>query len=170
MMMTQLHGMFRTLATAGVPLAGMMEKANRVVYESALAGQYATLIAGRACPAGGVELSGAGHLPALLLGGECLKLFPADGLPLGMFCSSTYGSTKLQLNDGQTLVLYTDGLSEAADGAGSEYGEARLMQFFKAQKSIGPVALTPACLEDLENFSSAPRSDDLTLMMLHRTA
>jgi sigma-B regulation protein RsbU (phosphoserine phosphatase) len=170
MMMTQLHGMFRTLATAGVPLAGMMEKANRVVYESALAGQYATLIAGRACPAGGVELSGAGHLPALLLGGECLKLFPADGLPLGMFCSSTYGSTKLQLNDGQTLVLYTDGLSEAADGAGSEYGEARLMQFFKAQKSIGPVALTTACLEDLENFSSAPRSDDLTLMMLHRTA
>jgi serine phosphatase RsbU (regulator of sigma subunit) len=67
-------------------------------------------------------------------------------------------------------VLYSDGLSEAADGAGSEYGEARLMQFFKAQKSIGPVALTTACLEDLENFSSAPRSDDLTLMMLHRTA
>jgi sigma-B regulation protein RsbU (phosphoserine phosphatase) len=104
MMMTQLHGMFRSLASAGSSVSRMMETANRVVYESSLAGQYATLIAERACPAGGIELTGAGHLPALLVGGECIKLFPADGLPLGMFCSSTYGSTKLQLDEGQTLV------------------------------------------------------------------
>jgi sigma-B regulation protein RsbU (phosphoserine phosphatase) len=171
MMMTQLHGMFRSLATAGATISRMMETANRVVYESSLAGQYATLIAGRACPAGGVELTGAGHLPALLVGGECVKLFPADGLPLGMFCSSTYGSTKLQLNEGQTLVLYTDGLSEAQDGGGTEYGEARLMEFFKKKKAVGAAALTAACLEDWKSFSSvASRTDDLTLMMLERTA
>jgi len=171
MMMSQLHGMFRSLATAGATVSRMMETANRVVYESSLAGQFATLIAGRACPAGGVELTGAGHLPALLVGGECVKLFPADGLPLGMFCTSTYGSTKLQLNEGQTLVLYTDGLSEAQDGGGTEYGEARLMEFFGAKKSLGAEALTVACLEDWTSFSSvASRTDDLTLMMLERTA
>jgi sigma-B regulation protein RsbU (phosphoserine phosphatase) len=171
MMMTQLHGMFRSLVSAGASVSRLMETANRVVSESALAGQYATLIAGRACPAGGVELTGAGHLPALLVGGECIKLFPADGLPLGMFCGSTYGSTKLQLNEGQTLVLYTDGLSEARDGGGIEYGEARLMEFFRTKKSLGAEALTAACLEDWKAFSlSATRTDDLTLMMLQRTA
>jgi sigma-B regulation protein RsbU (phosphoserine phosphatase) len=106
-----------------------------------------------------------------LVGGECIKLFPADGLPLGMFCSSTYGSTKLQLDEGQTLVLYTDGLSEAVDGRGTEYGEARLMEFFRDKKTLGAQALTAACLEDVMAFSStASRTDDLTLMMLQRTA
>jgi len=65
MLMSHLHATFRSLAEAGLPLDRMVEDANRIFCESTLAGQFATLVIGRAAHDGSVEFVSAGHLPLL---------------------------------------------------------------------------------------------------------
>jgi phosphoserine phosphatase RsbU/P len=67
MLMTQLHAMFRTLGSLGLPLNRLLASANQVLGQSNLSGQFATLIAGRANACGSIEIAGAGHVPALLV-------------------------------------------------------------------------------------------------------
>ncbi len=66
MLMAQLHALFRSLAGLGLPLGQIITQVNRVLCESALAGQYATLVCGQANAAGELEIHNAGHLPAIL--------------------------------------------------------------------------------------------------------
>ena len=69
MLMSHLHATFRSLADADLPLDRMVEAANRIFSESTMAGQFATLVVGRASRDGAVELVSAGHLPLLHLSG-----------------------------------------------------------------------------------------------------
>ncbi|MGB9202377.1 MAG: SpoIIE family protein phosphatase [Terriglobales bacterium] len=66
MLMTQLHALFRSLTKTALPLGQMVAQANRVLCESALAGQYATVVCGLAKPTGEVEIHNAGHWPAIV--------------------------------------------------------------------------------------------------------
>ncbi len=171
LLMTHLHAMFRSLTSVGMPLDQRLAMVNRVFCESAIAGQFATLMCGHAGRGGEVEISGAGHVPALIVRKEGVTEVAATGLPLGMFCNSQYASKKIQLHIGDSLILYTDGLSEVSDNSGCEYGERRLAQFLHAQHALAPKELTAACLEDVREFSSGARpNDDLTLMVIRRAA
>ena len=169
LLMSQLHAMFRTLTTVGLPLDQLVGMANRVFCESTMAGHYATLVCGRAGRSGEVELANAGHLPALLVRrGEVLRL-DATGLPLGMFCNSHYAVKRLNLDKGDSLFLYTDGLSETRDRSGAEYGVERLSRFVGRQSALPPGAFIASCLQDAKAHSDgAPPGDDLTLMVIRR--
>ena len=93
----------------------------------------------------------------------------ATGLPLGMFCSGDYLVEKMKLGPGDSLVLYTDGVSETRNAANAEYGVARLAKFVGERHALPPKALAAACLKDLQAFAAgAPRNDDLTIMVLRR--
>lgn len=171
LLMTHLHAMFRSLTSVGLPLDQRMSMVNRVFCESTIAGQYATLMCGHACHGGQIEISGAGHLPGLIVHKGGVTEVAATGLPLGMFCNSQYESRKIQLQVDDSLILYTDGLSEVSDPSGCEYGERRLTEFLSTQHALAPKDLTAACLEDLRRFSAGPRpADDLTLMAIRRAA
>ncbi len=113
MLMSHLHATFRSLIGVGLSLAKMLEAANRVFCESTMAGQYATLVFGRAAASGEVELVSAGHCPVLVARGQAVEQLDATGVPLGMFCNSHYCSHRTRLEPGNRLVLYTDGLSES---------------------------------------------------------
>ena len=115
MLMAQLHALFRSLTMMSLPLGQIMTHANRVFCESAMAGQFATLICGQAKPTGEVEIHNAGHLPAIIAGQGGVLRIESTGLPLGMFREAEFSATRLQLEVGDTLFLYTDGLSEAQD-------------------------------------------------------
>jgi len=169
MLMSHLHAMFRSLTSVGLPLGQLLSLANRVFCESTMAGQYATLVAGRAGHSGEVELSNAGHLPGLLVRRGEVTRIDATGVPLGMFCDGQYAVKRLRLEKGDTLFLYTDGLSEARDGSGSEYGVSRLAQLVARQGALSPEALAASCLKEVKAFSAgAPRTDDLTIMVIRR--
>ena len=85
MLMAQLHALFRSLTGMALPLGQMVTQTNRVLCESALAGQYATLICGLAKPTGEVEIHNAGHWPAIMVGSGGVLRIESTGLPLGMF-------------------------------------------------------------------------------------
>ena len=170
MLMTHLHAMFRSLASVGLPLSELMALANRVFCESAIAGQYATLVCGRAQATGEVEIASAGHLPALWVRRGGVTSIAATGLPLGMFCTGSYPAHTIRLEPGESLFLYTDGVSETCNGAGSEYGINRLVQFVGTQHALAPSELTAACLRELRAFGGnhAP-GDDRTILVLRHT-
>jgi len=170
MLMTQLHALFRSLAMMSLPLGQIVSHANRVFCESALAGQFATLICGQAKPTGEVEIHNAGHLPAIIAGQGGVLRVESTGLPLGMFCEAEFSATRLQLDVGDTLFLYTDGLSEAQN-SDDEYGVDRVTQLVRQQAGRRPSELIAACVDDLKSFADfSLLSDDVTLLAIQRLA
>lgn len=169
LLMSQLHAMFRALIPAGLPLVKLVERASRIFCESTLPTHYATLVCGKADSAGNVEICNAGHLPPLLLhAGEATAL-EATGLPVGIFCNEEFTSCRLKLDAGDTLFLFTDGLSESRSPLGDEYTTERLLALLCGSHELLPRQLIAASLRDLEDFcAGAPRHDDLTVMALRR--
>jgi sigma-B regulation protein RsbU (phosphoserine phosphatase) len=169
MRMTQLHALFRSLIGMGLPLAEIVVHINRFLCESALAGQYATLVCGRARRDGEVELFNAGHLPVVARLQGSISLLESTGLPLGMFCENTLTPIHVRLRPSDLLLLFTDGLSEA-QGRDGEYGVERVTALVSRQGACCASALISACLEDVRSFAGdSPGLDDVTLLaMRHR--
>lgn len=170
MRMTQLHALFRSLIGMGLPLAEIVERINCVLCESGLAGQYATLVCGRAEAGGEVELFNAGHLPVIAVTQGGVRLLESTGFPLGMFREASFTPVRLQLCKGDMLFLYTDGLSEA-DGESGEYGVERVANLVGRLSSDCAAGVISACLEDLRGFVGAhPGMDDVTLLAIRHDA
>ncbi len=171
LLMSHLHAMFRSLVTVRQPLAQMLSIASRLFCESTAAGQYATLIAGRADSAGHLELAGAGHPPGFLLRDAGVTRIESSGFPLGMFTEARFSTQCFDLRPGDALLFYSDGVTESRNGAGEEFGIPRLEQFAGNRRGASPADLVGACFAELRSFSgSQPRADDITLMALRRTA
>lgn len=169
LLMSQLHAMFRTLSGLRFPLDQLVGLASRVFCKSTMAGQFATLVCGRAARSGEVEICNAGHCPTLLVHKGEVARIESTCLPLGMFSDGHYAVQKIRMEPGDTLFLYSDGLSEARDRSSIEYGVARLAKFVSERHALPPEALTAACLKDVVAFrNGAPRTDDLTVMALRR--
>jgi sigma-B regulation protein RsbU (phosphoserine phosphatase) len=169
MLMSHLHATFRSLAEAALPLDRMVEDANRIFCESTLAGQFATLVVGRAACDGSVEFVSAGHLPVLHIHSDGATPKDSTGVPLGMFCSTRFPVHRLTLAQGDTLFLYTDGLTESRNSAGQEYGLQRIRAFAARHTGMEPDRLISKCLEDLLSFGEGLKQmDDLTLLAVRR--
>ena len=171
LLMSNLHAIFRTLLAAGPPLGELLERANALFCQSTMAQSFAPLVLGRAAPDGEIELINAGHHPPIVVSGAGCSPIETTGLPLGLFGSARYRAVQTRLNPGDSLFLYTDGLIEACDAAGNEYGIERLSAELTRRRSLAARELATACLHHVASFrSGAPTSDDLTLMVLRRAA
>ncbi len=171
MLMSHLHGMFRSLSGVGLALDRLLEMANRVFCESTIAGQFATLVCGRAGRWGEIEIASAGHFPILLASRNGVTRVEATGLPLGLFSTGSYSVHKLRLEPGDSLLLYTDGISEAKGPRGEEFGIDGLTRAAAGRYGWKPKDLVQACLSDVETHSSGVRqADDQTLMAIQREA
>ncbi len=169
MLMSQLHATFRTLAGTGLPLSRLMERANRLFCEASLTTHFATLVCGLANKAGDIEISNAGHcLPMVLRGGRVDKL-SSSGLPLGVTCDGKYEIERTKLENGESLLLYTDGLTESVGKSGEMYGEQRIMDLLTNRLGTSPSELVSACVDDLDFFTgNMRRTDDLTIMAIQK--
>jgi len=169
LLMTHLHAMFRTLASIGFELDKLLEMANRVFCESTTAGQYATLICGRIGRDGEVEIASAGHFPALLVTRDGVKQIGSTGLPLGLFTTSRYAVRRAHLDFDDSLLLFTDGISEAGDHSGEQFGIEGLSVAAGERHGSSPQELVAACLSDVEKHCAGSRqADDQTLMAIQR--
>lgn len=171
-LMAHLHAIFRSLVHAKHPFERLMGEANRLFCEGTLSTHFATLVCGRANGAGEVELSNAGHVPPLVVrssGRAEVETIAPTGIPLGMFCNSKYDTQKLRMAQGDSLVLYTDGVTETKDASGSFYGEERLTKLVDAKKTLSPDELVRACLEDLKKHrGNGLKADDVAMMVVGR--
>jgi sigma-B regulation protein RsbU (phosphoserine phosphatase) len=168
MLMTQLHATFRSLNAFGLPINELVGRANRQLCESTLSTHYSTLVCGRADPMGDIEICNAGHCPPLIIRAAETNSVEATGLPVGLFRAGDYGVTRTRLEPGDSIVLYTDGLSEARRGE-QEYREERIARVVSEHHAAPPGQLVDLLLQDVTGFlSGAPRTDDLTIMVIQR--
>jgi phosphoserine phosphatase RsbU/P len=171
MLMVHLQAMFRTLIPMGLSLRELIERASRVFCESTLPTHYATLVCGKAAPSGEVEVCNAGHPPPLLIGRDEIRTIDPTGLPLGAFCDEQFATSRVRVEPGQSILLYTDGLSEARDNNGRMYGTDRVRGLAQGQQGSQPQDLISVCLRDLAAFrKNVPVGDDLTIMAVSRSA
>jgi sigma-B regulation protein RsbU (phosphoserine phosphatase) len=169
MLMAHLQATFRTLVSVKMPLEQMLERASRVFCESTLPTHYATLVCGNVQQDGRVEISNAGHLPPLLIQSGQVRSIEGTGLPLGLFSSEQFSASQFQMDPGDTLFLYTDGLSECRDSEGREFGSERLSEFLAHSNGATPQQIIGNCVRELSAFRarSLP-ADDLTVMAIQR--
>lgn len=168
-LMARLNATFRSLIDTGLPLDQLVGRANRIFGETTIASHYATLVCGKASASGEIEVCNAGHCPPLLLSGGEVSPIGATGFPVGIFGSGPYTVQNARLAPGDTLFLYSDGLTEARNERDSEFGVDRLSRFLRERKALSGRALAAACLKELASFlGGAPRADDLTLMVVRR--
>ena len=170
MLMAHLHAMFRALISVGMSLKCMVEHASRVFSESTLPTHYATLVCGRALDGGQVEICNAGHPHPLVARNGRVTPLQSSNLPVGMFCNEEFSVEELFLEPGHHMLIYSDGVSEATDELGDEYGCDRLCGLIAAARSASPPALIAACRDDLKSFRGERRADDVTMFVLGRSA
>jgi len=169
LLMSQLHAIFRALIAADLPLMRLVERANRLFSESTLSTHFATLVCGRATSTGQVEVCNAGHCPPIVVTHGVVMSLESTGLPIGMFYTGEYEASTAKLEKGDSLVMYTDGFTETRNNSNSEYGDERLSALIGRNHFLSAHDLITTSLQDLSAFrGSAPKIDDLTIMVLKR--
>ncbi len=167
MLASNLRAVFRSLIPLGLSIEEFLIRANRLFRESALPAQYATAVFGRASMQGDLELVNVGHLPALLAAKNGIACFESTCHPLGIFSDNAVRVTEGKMSPGDTLVLYTDGISEAANESDEEYGVDAVVKLLKEHPSQSPDKLVQAMKESLTAFRGrAERTDDETLLAI----
>ncbi len=162
--MTVFKTTLSTMDLADLPAAEVLTKANEIIQRNItndrfITAMYAIIDAGT----GAVELACAGHNPAIVAsrrnGVPALEERSASGLPLGIV-SMKYQSTRFSMQSGDLLVMYTDGVTEARNLDGAEYGIGALRRFLTRPRSSNPAV---DLLEDVKAFTGdAPQYDDIT--------
>jgi len=114
----------------------------------------------------------AGHCPPFLVGadpaGEVHKLV-RTGTVLGLFANENFQQAAVQLESGDSVILYTDGITEAQNSQRVLFGEAMLLESVKARCGAPAHQIHDAILADLQNFvGDTPQSDDIALLILQR--
>ena len=166
-LMANLQALFRSLVSQDLSLAEVVTRANRLFTESTPSNCFATLVAGRLNGRGRLELVNAGHNPPLLVRSGSVTPLAASSLPLGFSAATRFASEHHEVEPGDFLFLYTDGVSEATDAAGEEYGQERLRADLDAYRHLEARTVVDSVLDGVGAFQNgAPRVDDVTAMAI----
>ena len=116
---------------------------------------------------GTLAYANAGHNPPIVLNQNsepyCLDVSPE--IPLGVIDEYVYTDAECSLKRGTHLLVYTDGVTEAADNKGLLFGEERLQKFLSQHLSHQPQEIVDALIEELTSFSDGcEQSDDIAIL------
>jgi serine phosphatase RsbU (regulator of sigma subunit) len=144
-----------------------LESVNRLFFENSIESAYATLFFAeydtRACR---LRYANCGHLPGLILRRDnALDRLASTCTVLGLFEDWECAIGESDLLPGDTLVLYTDGVTEAFNDRGEEFGEQRLVDSLRRHRDSQPRALMNSILDDVKRFSPHEQYDDITLLV-----
>jgi serine phosphatase RsbU (regulator of sigma subunit)/pSer/pThr/pTyr-binding forkhead associated (FHA) protein len=157
----------------GQPPDEICAKTSRRLYMKTPPERYVTAFIAVIDPASGkFSYTNAGHNPGLLFRKDgSVQRLEANGLPIGLFPVVDYEKVETTLSPGELLVLYTDGITEAANPKGDEFGLDRLQAAVKPHTGEPLVAIAVAIETAVEVFADGtPFGDDRTMVMLRREA
>jgi sigma-B regulation protein RsbU (phosphoserine phosphatase) len=165
---TLLQGVFFTTAAMDISLPGVFSRVNQYLCERSGEDRYATVFYGILDKMGRFEYVNAGHVPPLLKrkkGG--LEGLGSANFPVGMFPEAEYQSSRIQVDPGDFLVIYTDGVSEASNTQNDLFEEVRLRQIVEDFKGEDVNQLGDAIREGMRVFTQgAAQSDDITILVI----
>ena len=169
-LMANLQALLRILATVSDSPAEVCRRLNQHLHQVTDASRFATFFyAEWSVRHRRLNYVNAGHNPPILLGTCRGRRLDQGGAPLGMFPASEFQVGELNLAPGDTLVLYSDGITEALNPAGEEYGEARL-EALVTECSGRPLAeIQGQILDAINLWAGNDPEDDMTLMIVRAT-
>jgi sigma-B regulation protein RsbU (phosphoserine phosphatase) len=161
-----MSGLLRTLAPRRRSPAELMKALNEALIERKVEARYVTLGVLLWDPADRrIVMANAGALPPMICrNGEILKI-RVEGVPLGLLEAREYEEVAFQAEPGDTVVLYSDGITDHMSAAGTEYGRGRLAQVVRAHYRKKADELIAAIFKDLDKFSTTAFDDQTVFVM-----
>ena len=171
LLMASLQASFHAWADESVGVPEMTGRLSEAISRRTGPDRFITFFLVLLDPATGeIEYTNAGHNPGLLLHhNRSVEELASHGLPLALFPGKPYGSSRFVLEPEEFLCLYTDGITEANDPEGEEYGMGRLKDFLAGQVGREPEEIETGLARALElHAAGEPFADDRTFLMIRR--
>ncbi len=168
---TMLQGALSGM-TLGTDPARVFNHVNRFLCDHAEVGRYATMFFGILDDAGKLEFINAGHPSPILIRKDTVEeAFTEGSFPVGLVPEAEFTTSTLQLQPNDTMVLFSDGVTEAMDPEEELYGVPRLRGVLQGKPDMQLDEIQKAVLESVENFARGARqADDLTLLLVRYRA
>ena len=162
LLMSATRALLRSIAPLHPSPAQTLEQINRILTEDFPTGKFVTMVYGVLdASTREITLASAGHLRPLLMNHHCSFLDLDTGLPLGLGPSS-YPESTVRLEPDTRLLMYTDGITEAMDITGEEFGPARLIEHF-----LKPDACVEGLIAEVQRFETgSDHTDDATAVLI----
>lgn len=168
LLMANVQATVRAFASEATTPAQLCTRVNSVLCNNIASGKFVTLFYGVLDANGSrLQFTNAGHLrPVLIKSSGALEELDNGGALLGVFPTWSYEDSSLQFTSGDRLILFTDGITEAMNGSGEEFGEHRLMQAAKELRTRPASELNAELLQRVKAFCNAQLHDDATLIVI----
>ena len=170
LIMATFQSSLKTLVQEPIPLPELVSRLCRYCCEHSLEGlRFTTAVIAELDPlTGTLAYVNAGHNPpALRRADGTIEWLTTGGLPLGVQASIAYESGTLILGPGDRLVIFSDGVVEAQDPRGQDYGEARLTEVLRDAREEAAAGTLERLMSSVDSFvGTAPRSDDITCLVM----
>ncbi len=162
-----LGGIFLAEATATDEPAVTVARVNQCLVRRAIEARFVTLFYGILAPDGRLLGCNAGHNPPLVVQRGGVARLAKGGPILGLFDRLHFEEQALQLEPGDLVVVFSDGVSEALNERGEEFGESRIVDAIRASRDRNPQRVLEALLDAVGAFTAGtPRHDDVTAMVV----
>jgi len=160
-------GMFSAEATYNTSAAAVMTRLNHGLFRRAVEARFLTSIYGMISPEGRFLYTNAGHNAPILVSGSTVRRLEVGGLVLGLFEHAIFEEEALTLSPGDVIVSFSDGVTEAMNIEGEEFGDDHLVDLVQSYRDKTPEALLEALMADVRTFcGEATQSDDITVVLV----
>jgi serine phosphatase RsbU (regulator of sigma subunit)/pSer/pThr/pTyr-binding forkhead associated (FHA) protein len=173
LLMSSLHAAVHAQAASRSSLVETVTAVNRYLAENIPSNRFVTLFYAELDPkSGSLSFVNAGHNPPLIVRTDgTVEHLGAGGLPLGIIPHAEYREGRTQLNPGDVLVIYSDGVSEALGPTGEEFGPERLYDVVAQNVAASASGIRDRIESALTKFAQGtPANDDITLVIVKRLA
>jgi phosphoserine phosphatase RsbU/P len=167
----KLQATLRALAPRFDGLAELGGAVNNILHRDGLPTRYASLVYLLLSPdSNRIRVLNAGHMPPLVVRNGSISAMERGSMVLGIMHDAPFSEQAIDLVDGDTLVVYSDGVTEAQDEKGDFFGDERLYGSIRAGADLNPAQTGRSILTAVKEFiRDAVPSDDLSLVVLRRT-
>jgi sigma-B regulation protein RsbU (phosphoserine phosphatase) len=168
LLMSSLQAAVRAFAHAASSPQALCASVNRLLCGQMIAGRFVTMAYLRLDAARGtVAYANAGHNPPLLIRANgAVNRLESGGTVLGVFPDAHFAGGEVALESGDRLVLFTDGIVEAENARGDEFGDDRLADIVVRHRRAPASALVDGIFEQVTRFTTGPLQDDATVVVL----
>jgi phosphoserine phosphatase RsbU/P len=173
LLMSSLHAAVHAQAGSHDTLVSTISAVNRYLAENIPANRFVTLFYAELDPeSGALSFLNAGHNPPLIVhSAGTVEQLASGGLPLGIKPDAEYREGRTQLQRGDVLVVYSDGVTEAVSPSGEEYGATRLYEVVSRNIEASAAGIRDRIESSLTKFSQGTSAaDDITLVIVKRQA
>jgi phosphoserine phosphatase RsbU/P len=167
---SKILGIFSAFVSVGDEPVQTVDHINKVLTRRQIDARYATLFYGQLSADGELRFCNAGHNPPFVYGVDGLRRIESGGMPVGMFEMAPYSGDECELTPGDIFVSYSDGVTEAHNVNGEEFGEARLVTVLERYSRGSSAIILEQIINAVQDFArGAEQYDDVTALVVKYT-